>query len=261
MLIHALKKLPPIPADDTRLIHGHADTRHTPSSFHQEQLTHSPHAKMVRNVRYPLLADRRGTSLVPRLKTAKGSAAYHANGSLKHATLAATALIQGTVYPKGTDVEFSTRGTLQLVALPIRLHIQGKLFAPHAHTNLYSNHHIYFHANGKVMSGALAEPQTIDGVSCEKLTLEESSEYSSTLIVGVSFHPNGRLATARLAAPLGVGRIVCARGTDIAFHDNGALKSCVLARPMEIERKQLSTGSTLQLRKDGTLSKWSPPDH
>jgi hypothetical protein len=140
---------------------------------------------------------------------------YDAGGRLKTCTLARDwTFVNGLQLPKGSQVSVDAQLRPETVFLPSNTVLDGHLCAGDGSHDAMTN----FHPNGRLRFCNLAEPQTIQGIPCQK----------STFWIWVT-----------------------QGGAGTYFHDNGMLKQCLLADDVTIEGRTFKKKQHIALDREG----------
>lgn len=118
-------------------------------------------------------------------------ALMYPDGRLEGCSLARDAVVAGHKFPKGSWPYFDPPGVLKCVFLEHDYKVQGYLLRGER-----THYQTCFHPNGWLSFGNLKEATVIQGVPCEKSTVDIWLRKGPS---GVNFHDNGRLKSCRLS--------------------------------------------------------------
>lgn len=141
---------------------------------------------------------------------------YRPDHTLKTCVLARETAFGTLTLPAGSTVSFDAELRPGIVFLPEDTVIEGHRCIGKGHDFMTE-----FHPNGRLKFCSLRDPETIDGIPCQK----------STPWIWMT---QGGAATT--------------------FHDNGRLSSCLLSADVTIEGKVLGKGTHVYLDSDGKVS-------
>lgn len=143
---------------------------------------------------------------------------FDATGRLTSCTLSRqTTVANGLQLPAGTRVGLDAQGRPDTAFLPANTLLDGHMCVGTGTHDPMTN----FHPNGRLRFCNLVEPETIQGIPCQK----------STFWIWVT-----------------------QGGAGAYFHDNGALRTCLLSADVTVEGRRFPKGQHITLGPDGRLA-------
>jgi hypothetical protein len=140
---------------------------------------------------------------------------YQPDGKLKSCVLARETAFGTLTLPAGSQVYFDAELRPATVFLPGDTVIEGHLCIGEGHDAM-----TVFHPNGRLKFCNLRNPETIDGIPCQK----------STAWIWMTHH-----------------------GAATTFHDNGKLSNCLLFADVTIEGQTFKKGKHISLDREGKV--------
>ncbi len=140
---------------------------------------------------------------------------YRRDHTLESCVLARETTFGTLTLPAGSTVSFDAELRPGIVFLPGETVIEGHRCIGHGHDAMTE-----FHPNGRLKFCNLRDPETIDGIPCQK----------STAWIWMTQH-----------------------GAATTFHDNGRLSSCLLSADVTIDGRSFRKGTHVNLDPDGKV--------
>jgi len=117
---------------------------------------------------------------------ANGRTTFYSNGTLWSFTLAARQTIQGIVFPKGSEIDLTSKNKLEKVRLPSNqiikgIPVAGGIKCPYISLDVQ----VLFHPNGMVRQALLTQAHTFHGISFPKntqVTLDDKGNLVDTYL-------------------------------------------------------------------------------